>query len=153
MIVTTSKGETMKAKEWLLKNGHIKEITRGRISRDNHALIEDAVRKGAQIEGFSVSTAPTKDEKPAAVTKVPMVSAEKVIYDIGPERYVESEWVAYIHEDGKQKEIGLRTVCNTCGASLTYHVCESPRVWVEFDREAVVHFKPRTAPLPAKRFF
>lgn len=132
----------MKAKEWLLNNGHIKEITRGRISLDNRALIEDAVRKGAQIEGYSISTAPAAPDAPVAVDKA-VVSNEKVIYDIGPERYNENEWIAYIHEDGKHKEIGIRTVCNGCGASLTYHMCETPRVWVDYNREAMVNFKPR----------
>lgn len=143
----------MKAKEWLLKNGHIKAITRGRISLENRALIEEAVRNGANIEGYSVSTAPVKDETPAVVTKAAPVSSEKIIHDIGPERYDEREWIAFIYEDGKQKEIGIRSVCATCGASLTYHVCESPRVRVDYDQTAVVNFKPRTTPLQAKRFF
>ena len=142
----------MKAKEWLLANGHIKEITRGRISRENHALIEAAVRDGAKIEGFSVSTAPAKSEGAEPSIIKAKVSSEKTVADIGPERYSEDETVGYIHQDGKPVEISLRTVCNTCRASLTYHVCDSPRVWVDHKTEAVVYFKPRTKPLPKKRW-
>jgi hypothetical protein len=143
----------MKPKEWLLKNGHIKEITRGRISRDNHALIEKAVRDGASIEGYSVSTAPAKADETAESTIVKAkVSSEKVVADIGPERFDEAVTVGYVHKDGEAVEVSLRTVCNTCGASLTYHVCDSPRVWVDFDTEATVYFKPRTKPLPKKRW-
>lgn len=145
----------MKPKEWLLKNGHIKEITRGRISRENHALIEAAVKNGAKIEGYSVSTAAPvegNDETPESTVTKAKVSSEKVIYDVGPERYVEDETVGYIHQDGKQVEISLRTVCNTCGASLTYHMCDSPRVWVDHKTEAMVYFKPRSKPLPKKRW-
>lgn len=144
----------MKPKEWLLKNGHIKEITRGRISRENHALIEDAVRNGVSIEGYSVSTARPADSEdtPEPIITKAKVSSEKVVADIGPERYREDETVGYIHQDGQQVEVSLRTVCNTCRASLTYHVCESPRVWVDHKTEAMVYFKPRTKPLPKKRW-
>jgi hypothetical protein len=143
----------MKPKEWLLKNGHIKEITRGRISRENHALIEKAVRDGASIEGYSVSTAAVKGtETPESTIVKAKVSSEKTVADIGPERFDEAVTVGYIHQDGKSVEISLRTVCNTCGASLTYHVCDSPRIWVDFDTEATVYFKPRTKPLPKIRW-
>lgn len=144
----------MKPKEWLLKNGHIKEITRGRISRDNHALIEKAVRNGASIEGYSVSTARPVEgvETPESTIVKAKVSSEKVVADVSPERYDESVTVGYVHKDGEPVEISLRTVCNTCGGSLTYHVCDSPRVWVDFDTEATVYFKPRTKPLPKQRW-
>lgn len=141
----------MKPKEFLLKNGHIKEITRGRLSRDNIALIEEAVKNGVKIEGYSVSTGPEPDKTAPVVEKVK--TDPNRILDI-PEFPLrdESVWEAYANVDGKIVSVGMRTVCNTCKCSITYCGCKTPVVWVDSDTSAVVVFKPRSKSLSNKRW-
>ena len=142
----------MKPKEWLLKNGHIKEITRGRMSREHISLIENAVRNGASIEGYGVSTtAPAEKSAPVKVEKVG--TDPNRILDI-PEFPVrdEREWQGYANVNGKIRDIGMRTVCNTCNNSLSYCGCKSPIVWIDHETTAVVNFKGRVTPLSNRRW-
>ena len=143
----------MKPKEWLLANGHIKEITRGRMSRENIALIEDAVKAGTKIEGYAVASAP-KDGPVKDEAKVEKVKADpNRILDIPENPFRdENQWEAYANVDGKIVPIGMRTVDNGCGNSLTYCACRTAVVWVDADVSAVVNFKPRTTPLSNKRW-
>lgn len=133
----------MKPKEWLKANGHITEIGRGRMSREHIALVEAAVASGVAIEGYAVSSKPANADKP--VERVAVDS--KTIADIGEPTRDERSLMAYRVEEGKNVEIGMRTVCNACGSSLTYCGDASPRVWIDHERQAVVNFKPR----PEKR--
>lgn len=129
----------MKPKEWLFKNGHIKEIGRGRLSREHIDLIKDAVNHGAMIEGYSVESTPNSTVK--TVVKTAKATAETVM-DIGEPLRDERALSA---RAGKT-EIGMRTVCNVCRNSLTYCFCPQPRVWVDYNREAVVEFVTRKHP-------
>lgn len=126
----------MKAKEWLLANGHIQAITRGRISSANKALIEDAVRKGAKIEGYSVSTAPVKADTPQVVSKV-ATTTEKTIADLPPYRYPEDEFVAFERDNGKKVTRSLRCACNKCRQSLVVCWCEEPAIVARDGRGSV----------------
>lgn len=142
----------MKPKEWLLKEGHIKEITRGRMSRESIALIEDAVRNGAKIDGFSVSTAPVDSKEPAKVEKVATDPNRILEIPDSPFRD-ESTWEAYGNIGGKVAPIGMRTVEETCGNSLTYCACRNPMVrHLDSDGPVLVNFKARTKPLSNKRW-
>lgn len=133
----------MKPKEWLLKNGHIKEITRGRMSRESIALINEAVKAGTVIEGYPSPTGPNKPT--ASGTDKPESKVEKTSTGIAniPEFPLrdENRWEAYANIDGKLKTIGMRTVCNTCKNSLTYCPCKSPVVNLDFDTVGVVNFR------------
>jgi len=143
----------MKPKEWLLANGHIKEITRGRMSRENIALIEQAVRDGVQIEGYAVSTVKPKTEAEKASPKVEKVAApSERILDVPDESRSEELWEAYTFVDGKRVEIGMRTVDNNCGNSLTYCRCRTATVFLDHETTAMVNFTPRTKPLSNKRW-
>lgn len=132
----------MKPKEYLLKHGHISEIGRGRLSAAHIAIIKEAVAKGENIEGYSVSTAPATSAKPAA--EVTREARSDSIMDVPDESRPEKEWSAYRFEDGKQVPVGIRTVCNNCGSSLSYCHDRKPVVWVDHETEAVVYFKPRS---------
>lgn len=143
----------MKPKDWLLANGHIKEITRGRMSREHIALIEQAVRDGEQIDGYAVSTAvrtPADTPTPPKVEKVAKPSER--IADVPDETRPESSWEAYTYYNGAKKDIGMRTVCNTCGNSLTYCPCRTPMVNLDDGGVGLVSFKVRTKPLPTTRW-
>lgn len=133
----------MKPKEWLLKNGHIKEITRGRMSREHISLIENAVKNGETIEGYSRSTAPIKPVVSVgkAVSKTEKSNGTGIVAIPDSPLRNETMWEAYANVDGKIKVIGMRTVCNTCKNSLTYCPCKSPLVNLDFDRVGVVNFR------------
>ena len=135
----------MKPKEWLKKNGHIETVGRGRLSAAHIALIKEAVANGAIIEGYA-ATAPVKTADASASAK-PTVEKVKTdpnrLVDVPDMRRDERDWSATVKVDGKDREIGFRTVCNGCGSSLGWCYEETSRVWVDSDREAVVTFKPK----------
>lgn len=134
----------MKPKEWLFKNGHIEVIGRGRLSAAHIALIHEAVANGVQIEGYSVSKTDISTDKPEPVKVERIAHDPNRVVDVPDIARDERDFMAYRSENGKRIEVGMRTVDNNCGSSLTYCHCESPRVWVDYDREAVVHFTSRT---------
>ena len=113
-----------KAKEWLKENGHIAEVTRGRISNDNHKRLLDAVSKGVKFsdypKGGTVVSTPTGETayvKPAAPTGTEIA---ELYY-----RYDEKLYKAV----GKSGTIyGMREACNNCGLSLVGHKCDNPSV-------------------------
>lgn len=135
----------MKPKEWLFQNGHIKEIGRGRLSREHIDLIKDAVNHGAMIEGYSVESTPNSTVKTVVKTDKP---ASDVVWDIGAplrdERTIEATAAG--------KTIGMRTVCQICGNSLTYCPCNNPKVWVDHDHQDVVKFATRKQPMTPRWF-
>lgn len=133
----------MKPKEWLLKNGHISEIKRGRMSREHIELIQDAVRSGVVIEGYAVSTVqPKTAEEPKEVKKVPTGTAQP-IFKVPDESRDERDFKASGFLNGKKVPVGMRTVCNGCGSSLTYCHCANSRVWVSHEHESVVVFSKK----------
>lgn len=130
----------MKPKVWLVKNGHLpagSENVRGRLSLAHKALIEEAVSKGALIDGFVKST--------DATARVERVAADRVV-DVPDVARDEDAWEAV----GKRNDstfftVGMRTVCNGCHNSLTYCRCDTPRVWDGCEREVFITFRPRRA--------
>lgn len=130
----------MKPKVALVKDGFLpagSENVRGRLSREALVRLDELSKQGWDIDGYGnsiVEKATRKDKSETTVLE---------FGDLPPETRPESEWQAR----SGNVEIGMRTVCNNCHASLTYCHCEMPKVWLDFDREGVVSFKPRTTPL------
>lgn len=138
----------MKPKVALVKDGFLpagSENKRGRLSLDAINRLKTLAGQGWDIEGYSVSKATAVSEKPV----VEKVSVDpNRIADVPDESRYENDWQAFVND----AEIGMRTVCNVCKSSLTYCRCQFPRVWVDFDTEGVVNFKPRTTPINPKRW-
>lgn len=139
----------IKPKKWLYDNGHITAEDmgkRGRLSAKNKELIMAAVANGVAIEGYSVVKADKSDNTdtpaPVQVERVAAADPNRIV-DVPNVTRDEREIMAYHFVDGKKKEIGMRTVDNICGSSLTYCHCENPRVWVDADVECVVNFQSR----------
>ena len=127
----------MKPKSALVKDGFLpvgSENKRGRLSAAAIKRCEELAAQGWKIDGFTA-------EKVADETKVKKTAKPDPnrVVDVPDEARAESLWRAYADE----KEIGMRTVCNNCGNSLTYCRDRTPVVWVDHDRQAVVSFKPR----------
>jgi len=146
----------IKPKVALVKDGFLpagSENKRGRLSA---AAIErckvlaapvEQGGKGWQIEGYEAVKSSTPDAPPV-VNKVKVSTGATEIADIGEPFRHEEAWEAFTSEG----PVGMRTVCNTCHSSLTYCPCQRPVVNIDHMRTGVVSFKPRTTPLPAKRW-
>ena len=118
-----------KAKEWLKANGYIAEVTRGRISNDNHKRLLAAVGQGVKFsdypKGGSVVTAETGETtyvKPVAVAE------SEGIATLRPYRYPdEKNWQAV--PKGATifgiTSFGMREVCK-CNNSLVACYCDQP---------------------------
>lgn len=134
----------MKPKVALVKDGFLpagSENKRGRLSADAINRLKELALSGWDIDGYSVVKG-TPD--PTAAIPLPGDRVEKVsvdpnsIADVPDETRPESDWNAFVGN----KSIGMRTVCNTCHSSLTYCHCQHPRVWIDYNAEGVVVFKP-----------
>lgn len=132
-----SKGEKVKPKQYLLSIGALKEITRGRLSREHIDLCKEAAAKGISIEGYSVNDSGTR---PVVVKEPPR--DHSAVLDVPDAVRDESAWEAFAETPDGLKPVGIKTVCNACGNSLPYCRDQHPRVWLDFDREGVVVFKP-----------
>lgn len=132
----------MKPKEWLKKEGHIKEAGRGRMSTAHKALIEAALLAdpNLSIEGFSVSKPAATTGKPAAAT-VERVSSETGMVDVPDMVRDPRDWEAF-DDTGKRFAIGIKGVCENCRSSVTYCRCKYSVLRVDNDRVSVVTFKP-----------
>jgi len=125
----------MKPKAALVKDGFLppgSENVRGRLSGAAISRCEELAAKGWKIDGFMASS------QTKTVVRVPKPDPERV-FDIPDETRNESYWRAFAG-DG---EIGMRTVCLRCNSSLTYCPCPSPVVWLDFQTQGTVTFKPR----------
>lgn len=116
----------MRPKEWLVKNGHLDKIGRGRLSREHIALIEKAVAEGASIEGYSVTkSVATGPEKPAAVVKREAHDPNRIV-EPAEYRYPENGYRAF--EVGTGVERSMRCACNGCMLSLVMCYCDTPSI-------------------------
>ena len=133
----------MKPKVALVKDGFLPagaENQRGRLSAAAIARCQELVSKGWDIDGFvttkAVVTGITDD--PALPLKVERVKSDpNAVVDI-PEPTRDEKSLTAHSTNGK---VGMRTVCNNCRRSLTYCLCESPKVWLDHQTEGVVVFK------------
>lgn len=140
----------IKPKVALVKDGFLpagSENKRGRLSAAAIQRCKELAATGMQIEGYETVKSSTPDAAPV-VNKVKVSTGSTEIADIGEPFHHEEAWQAFTSEG----EVGMRTVCNTCKSSLTYCPCQHPVVNIDHMRVGVVSFKPRTTPLPAKRW-
>jgi hypothetical protein len=114
----------MKPKEYLLSIGAIKEIGRGRLSREHIEMCKEAAKKGVSIEGYSVTTGPDAEK---TVEKV-AVSTEKQVIEPMPIRYPEDEYVAVEFREGKRVLRGMREACRQTGLSLVGCPCDNHQI-------------------------
>ncbi len=112
------------AKEWLKANGHIAEVTRGRISNENHKRLLAAVAQGVKFSdypkgGTVVKTGDGQEKyvKPEAPTGVEI-----------PELYYRYSLEGYHAKDSSGKVYSMREACQNCGLSLVGHKCDDPIV-------------------------
>lgn len=130
----------IKAKEWLKANGHIQEVTRGRISHANHVLLQEAYEGGQRFSDWgpdrvAVMVTETTDKTTGDVTEV--TSAHRIDgygsngnpVDIAP--YLYNHTTHAVYEDtvnGKGRKRSLKEVCFNDGVSLVQCTCGDPKV-------------------------
>ena len=114
----------MKAKEWLKANGHISEVTRGRMSLAHHELLKSELAKGTKFSDYPKKDISVPGEGEASVTVIRSVgSSGNVVPDVPDARYpVESTKVYTL--DGVLTKATTRAACFHCGCSLAYCTCD-----------------------------
>jgi len=122
----------VKPKVALVKDGFLppgSENKRGRISLDAIERLKELASQGWKIDGY--------EAKGDTVEKVK--TDPNAVIDI-PDATIDERTVRAFTSEG---EIGLRTVCNNSGVSMTFCPCPGHKVWLDHEREGVVYFKPR----------
>jgi hypothetical protein len=118
----------MSPKAYLFSIGAIKEIGRGRLSKENIEKCKAGAAKGVQIEGYTVSKA-TADEGQSSETVVTKTTPINTASVIAEPFYRYGENGVETHEavtaDGRV--FNLRQACH-CGYSLSGHICEDPAI-------------------------
>ena len=128
--------KTWQKKDWLKANGFIKEVTRGRISGENHKRLSEAVANGVKFSDYTaVKTEAVEKTSKGTTTKTvrvirdgsesPSVPGDTAWISMHDMRFPEAEYIA-ISETGEK--FGMREACNNCHLSLLNHKCESPSV-------------------------
>jgi hypothetical protein len=122
----------IKANKWLLDNGHITEITRGRMRLENIALLNQAVAEGVEFSDFpkgkvEVLLEATHDA-PAVLTykREDGYASNGEIAEIAPYLYNHDTHAAYEVVSGQKRS--LREVCANDGVSLVQCTCGAPKV-------------------------
>lgn len=113
----------VKAKQWLKDNGYISEVTRGRISYENHARLAEAYKGGQRFTDWepketTTSTGATvvKNSKPA-----PNKTNENIVGEVTI-LWPENQYVVF--ERGTKTKRSMREVCMHCGVSLVQCQCD-----------------------------
>lgn len=130
-------------KEALVKAGLISasDNKRGRPSRQYIEWTEGLVAQGWNIKGYSTSTAPAGTEDKPKVERVKR--DPNAVIDVPDQLRDETLWKAVaVNSEGNAVDVGMKKVCNLCGNSLTYCAHPQPVVWVDYNLEAVVDFRP-----------
>lgn len=100
---------------------------RGKFSNAGKEAIAKAEAGGMKFS--DVSTGPIVSKPAPAVKSEPVQSDGNSNYLFPDEyRYPESEYRAFVFNDGKRKPVSLRECCNTCRVSLVNHACENPTI-------------------------
>lgn len=118
----------MKANEWLVSKGYKDKVTRGRMSAVNIAYLQEAYDSGTRFSDWpKVQTQTTQSKTTETVmTKRSTQDNGKVIAELPPYRFPETEYRAIEFRDGKRVERSMRSACNNCRASLVVCHCGSP---------------------------
>lgn len=135
---------TIKANDYLLKHGHIKEIKRGRRSVENTSILNQAFAEGVKFSDYtpSESTNEAGETVIKNVAKPQTMVTEPFIRYPGPsgnEYAANSIWKVTVDgnevkrsdNDIKNDWGGLRNTCNNCGWSLVGHQCHTPVISID----------------------
>lgn len=117
----------MKAKEYLLQEGKISAITRGRISNDNHAFLKKAWEGGVRFsdwapKGESPTADSSKPKRESSAVGKGTSSQPKTIAEIHIP-FPESEYIAFERRGGKRHLRSMRSACTNCRVSLVACGC------------------------------
>lgn len=131
----------MKAKEWLVKEGHIAHAGKGRMSHAHHALLNEAYGNGVRFSNWSPNTVAvmvteTTDKATGEVTetvtahRIDGYQANGMPVEIAPYLYNHDTHAAYedTADGSKGKRRSLREVCSNDGVSLVQCTCGAPRI-------------------------
>lgn len=126
----------MKAKEWLVSNGFLKEVTRGRISSENHARLAESGKafsdwpKGVVMVNEETNKTTGETEEKVTYHRTDGYGANGNPVDIAPYVYNLTTHAAYedTTDGSKGKRRSLKEVCFNDGVSLVQCTCGAPKV-------------------------
>lgn len=111
----------MKPKEWLHANGHLKEIGRGRLSKEHIALVTKAAET-TFIEGYSRGDVVPVTKAKVSVNK-PVSDDETGIVELAPILYPFDQYRVFGYTDGKKVYASTKEACQEHGYSVCGHDC------------------------------
>lgn len=138
--------KTYKAKEYLLEQGKIDAITRGRMSNANKEFLAQAAEAGVQFSDFKATETTNasgekviKNSAPRAGTSQIDNINEEFVRFAGPSGGIaqaNTVWKTMlngkeVNKPDKDGHGGLKTVCNNCRYSLVGHTCNSPTITID----------------------
>lgn len=137
----------MRAKAWLVSQGHILKDGRGRMPlksvKDGQsipAILESARKSGVTFsdwpKGQIVTTKTDEGKTEITVKRDATTTGEKVVAEIPEYRYTEEDFKAI--EIGSKKVRSLREACNNCRVSLVICWCEQPKIVATDGRGSVL---------------
>lgn len=117
----------MKANDWLLKEGHIKEITRGRRSLANINHLMTAYQAGTRFSDWEPKeTVNTTTGETRVVNTVKAAGGSQIDNYNEPFIRYPGEMDSYTVTDSQGNKRSLKEACNNCGLSLVGHTCNNP---------------------------
>ena len=118
----------MKASEYLLQEGVIQKITRGRRSQEQKDFLDAALAKGVVFSDYPKENREVTTDTGAAVQikAAPSYQGEKRIPEIAP--YIYNEETHTVKEMGTNTKRSLREACCNCQVSLVQCTCGSPTI-------------------------
>lgn len=122
----------MRAKAWLVENGHLEKDGRGRLPLRVLSILEDARKSGTTFSDWpkgtvEVSTDASTNTK-TVVVKRDASSHEKMVHELAPENFPENEFVVFERLNGRRSYRSLREACNNCRVSLVQCHCGTPTI-------------------------
>jgi hypothetical protein len=132
----------MKAKEWLVKEGHLPadKAGKGRMSHAHHALLQDAYDNGVRFSNWSPNTVAvmvteTTDNdgnvtETVTAHRIDGYQANGMPVELAPYLYNHNTHAVYEDtvDGSKGKRRSLREVCSNDGVSLVQCTCGAPRI-------------------------
>ena len=113
-------------REYAASKGLAKAGARGRLSREAHAAIQEAIANGMTFKD-SPSVSPARSNSDSgdseSAAKSDSVDA-KDFFGSTPEPFFPDGW--HYYENGKRVNVPMSAACGQCGYSLGYQNCEKP---------------------------
>lgn len=126
----------MRAKAWLVANGHLEKDGRGRMPARVLPILAEAVKSGQKFSDWPKGQVTTAEDTGTVSVKREAAPVTAVA-EIPEYRFTEDEFKAVETRNGKKVERSLRSACNNCRVSLVICYCPQPMIVAHDGRGSV----------------